>query len=66
LESLSRLRLRFINEHLWFCAIKGKVKQAAGVLLDDKDMELEGVVQKDVGKLQAGFGDLKEEIKKTN
>lgn len=45
---------------------KGKVKQAAGVLLDDKDMELEGVVQKDVGKLQAGFGDLKEEIKKTN
>jgi uncharacterized protein YjbJ (UPF0337 family) len=42
---------------------KGKVKEAAGVLLDDKDMETEGNVQKNVGKVQAGFGDLKEEIK---
>jgi uncharacterized protein YjbJ (UPF0337 family) len=36
---------------------KGKVKEAAGVLLDDKDLEIEGNVQKNVGKVQAGFGD---------
>ena len=42
---------------------KGKVKEAAGVLLDDKGMEIEGNVQKNVGKAQAGFGNLKEDIK---
>jgi uncharacterized protein YjbJ (UPF0337 family) len=39
--------------------VKGKVKEAAGVILDDKTLELEGNVQKNVGKAQAGFGDLK-------
>jgi uncharacterized protein YjbJ (UPF0337 family) len=43
--------------------IKGKVKEAAGVILDDKGMEVEGNVQKNVGKAQAGFGDLKEDVK---
>jgi uncharacterized protein YjbJ (UPF0337 family) len=33
--------------------VKGKVKEATGVLLDDKGMEIEGNVQ-------TGFGDLKE------
>ena len=44
--------------------VKGKVKEAAGVILDDKGMEIEGNVQKNVGKVQSGFGDLKEDIKK--
>ena len=44
--------------------VKGKVKEAAGVILDDKEMEIEGNVQKNVGKVQSGFGDLKEDIKK--
>jgi len=30
--------------------VKGKVKEAAGVLLDDKGMEIEGNIQKNVGK----------------
>ena len=44
--------------------VKGKVKEATGVILDDKEMEIEGNVQKNVGKVQSGFGDLKEDIKK--
>jgi uncharacterized protein YjbJ (UPF0337 family) len=44
--------------------VKGKVKEAAGVILDDKDLEIEGNVQKNVGKVQSGFGNLKENIKK--
>jgi uncharacterized protein YjbJ (UPF0337 family) len=44
--------------------IKGKVKEAAGVILDDKGMEIEGNVKKNVGKVQSGFGDLKEKVKK--
>ena len=35
-----------------------------GQVLDDKGMEVEGNVQKNVGKGRAGFGDLKEDIKK--
>jgi uncharacterized protein YjbJ (UPF0337 family) len=34
------------------------------VILDDKGMEIEGNVQKNVGKVQKGFGDLKDDIKK--
>lgn len=43
---------------------KGKVKEAAGVILDDETMEAEGAIQKNIGKVQAGFGDLKEDVKK--
>lgn len=42
---------------------KGTVKEVVGKLLDDKDLEVEGNVQKNVGKVQAGFGDLKEDVK---
>ena len=42
---------------------KGKVKEAAGVILDDKELEIEGNVQKNIGKAQSGFGDLKKTIK---
>ena len=39
------------------------IKEVAGVVLDDSDMEAEGNVQKNTGKVQAGFGDLKKKIK---
>lgn len=42
---------------------KGKVKEVTGKILDDKGMEIKGNVQKNVGKAQAGYGDLKQEIK---
>jgi uncharacterized protein YjbJ (UPF0337 family) len=43
---------------------KGKVKEITGKILDDKGMEIEGNIQKNVGKAQAGFGDLKQDLKK--
>ncbi|MDD5266483.1 MAG: CsbD family protein [Methylococcales bacterium] len=45
---------------------QGKVKEATGVIVDDKKMQTEGNVQKNLGKAQKGYGDLKEEIKKGN
>jgi uncharacterized protein YjbJ (UPF0337 family) len=43
---------------------KGKVKEVAGKVMNDKEMEIKGNVQKNVGKTQAGLGDAKEEVKK--
>ncbi|PZN78717.1 MAG: CsbD family protein [Candidatus Methylumidiphilus alinenensis] len=43
--------------------VKGKAKEVAGEILDDDELEAEGNVQKHVGKVQAGLGDLKEDIK---
>ena len=43
---------------------KGKVKEIAGSLVGNKDLELEGKVQNTGGKIQAGYGDLKEDVKK--
>ena len=43
---------------------KGKAKKVAGKVLGDKDLELEGRVQSSIGSVQAGYGDLKEDIKK--
>jgi uncharacterized protein YjbJ (UPF0337 family) len=45
---------------------KGKVKEVTGKILGDKSMEVEGNIQKNVGKAQAGFGDLKKDIKEGN
>jgi uncharacterized protein YjbJ (UPF0337 family) len=42
---------------------KGKVKEVTGKIIGDKQMELEGNVQKNVGKVQAGYGDIKKDIK---
>jgi uncharacterized protein YjbJ (UPF0337 family) len=43
---------------------EGKVKEAVGVLLDDKDMQIKGNVQKNVGKVKSDYFDgLKEDIK---
>lgn len=43
----------------------GKVQEVTGKLIGDKEMELDGRVKKAGGKLQAGFGDIKEDIKKS-
>jgi uncharacterized protein YjbJ (UPF0337 family) len=34
------------------------------VILDDEALEAEGNIQKNIGKVQSGFGNLKEDIKK--
>jgi uncharacterized protein YjbJ (UPF0337 family) len=44
---------------------EGKAKEVTGRLMDNEDMELKGNLQKNVGKVKAGFGDLKEDIKKS-
>jgi uncharacterized protein YjbJ (UPF0337 family) len=45
--------------------VKGKVKEVVGNILDDDQLEHQGNIQKNVGKVQTGFGDLKEDIKKS-
>lgn len=42
---------------------KGAVKELTGKVLDDKGMEIEGNIEKNVGKAQAGFGDIKKDVK---
>lgn len=42
----------------------GKVKEIAGKVVGNKDLEREGVVQGLGGKTQAAVGDLKADIKK--
>ena len=44
---------------------KGKAKKAAGKATGNKDLEQKGNIQKASGKVQAGYGDLKDEIKKS-
>ena len=44
---------------------KGKAKKAAGKATGNKDLERKGNIQKASGKIQAGYGDLKDEIKKS-
>lgn len=45
---------------------EGKVKQVTGSLVGNKDLEEKGKVQKNVGKVQGQFGDLKDKLKKGN
>ncbi len=42
---------------------KGKVKEVTGKVVGNREMELKGNVQKNIGKAQAGVGDIKEDIK---
>jgi uncharacterized protein YjbJ (UPF0337 family) len=42
---------------------KGKVKKAAGKAVGNKDLERKGKIQNASGKLQAKYGDLKEDVK---
>jgi len=43
---------------------KGKAKKAAGKVTGNKNLEHKGIIQDAKGKVQAGYGDLKDEIKK--
>lgn len=43
---------------------EGKAKQIAGKVVGNKRLEEKGKMEKDVGKVQAGFGDLKHDLKK--
>lgn len=44
--------------------VQGSAKEVAGKIVGNKQLEIEGKVQKNVGKFQAGFGDLKNSLKK--
>ena len=43
---------------------KGKVKEVAGKIVSDKKLEEKGKIQRTIGKVQAGYGDLKDDLKK--
>ena len=43
--------------------VKGSVKEAAGKLVGNRDLEAEGKVDKSFGKVQAKVGDLKADFK---
>jgi uncharacterized protein YjbJ (UPF0337 family) len=43
---------------------EGKAKQIAGKAVGNKSLEEKGKVQKTLGKAQAGYGDLKNDLKK--
>jgi uncharacterized protein YjbJ (UPF0337 family) len=42
---------------------KGAVKEAAGKLVGNEELEFKGKIQKAAGKLQAGVGDVEQEVK---
>ena len=43
---------------------KGKVKEVTGKIVSDRTLEEKGKVQKTIRKAQAGYGDLKDDLKK--
>jgi uncharacterized protein YjbJ (UPF0337 family) len=43
--------------------IKGSVKETAGRVTGNRRTEAEGAAEKTVGKVQKGFGDVKEKVK---
>jgi len=44
---------------------KGSIKEGAGKVVGDKTLELKGNVQKNLGKVQGTFGDVKQDVKDT-
>lgn len=42
---------------------EGKIKEVAGKLVGNETMEAKGKVQKILGKAQAKFGDVKQDVK---
>jgi uncharacterized protein YjbJ (UPF0337 family) len=42
---------------------KGTIKEATGKLVGDKTLEAKGNIQKNLGKVQEKFGDLKQDVK---
>jgi uncharacterized protein YjbJ (UPF0337 family) len=45
---------------------EGKAKEITGKIVGNKSLEEKGKAQKTVGKIQAGYGDLKNDIKKSH
>ncbi|MEP7084355.1 MAG: CsbD family protein [Betaproteobacteria bacterium] len=43
--------------------VKGKVKEVTGAITGDTGLEVEGKVQKNLGKGQAAYGDVKRDVK---
>lgn len=44
---------------------KGTIKEVTGKLVGDKTLEAEGNIQKNLGKVQAKVGDIKQDVKDT-
>lgn len=44
--------------------VRGKVKEITGRLFGNKQLEGKGYVEKTGGKVEAGYGDLKSDIRK--
>lgn len=42
---------------------KGKVKEVAGKVIGNRDLEQKGIIQNSSGKVEAGYGDLKQDVK---
>ena len=42
----------------------GKTKEAIGKFVGNKDLEIEGNVEKNIGKVQATYGDIKDKVEK--
>jgi uncharacterized protein YjbJ (UPF0337 family) len=42
---------------------KGKIKEVSGALVGNETMEAKGKVQKNLGKAQAKYGDIKHDVK---
>jgi uncharacterized protein YjbJ (UPF0337 family) len=42
---------------------KGKIKEAAGKLVGNEKLQAKGKIQKVLGKAQAKFGDVKQDVK---
>ncbi|MDO8933731.1 MAG: CsbD family protein [Rhodocyclaceae bacterium] len=45
--------------------VQGKIKEVAGQVTGNKNLEQKGLIENARGKVQAGYGDLKEDLKKT-
>ncbi len=45
---------------------KGTIKEIAGIAVGNKELEVKGKVQKAYGNARAGYGDVKEDIKKAS
>ena len=44
--------------------VKGKVKEVAGKIVGNVSTEMRGMAEKNAGKVQAAYGDTKENLKK--
>ncbi len=46
--------------------VKGASKEAAGKIVGDKTLEAKGIVEKNLGKARANFGDVKQHAKNSS